>query len=1360
MNYQNFLLLGLALVFTLAMFPMPVSATYTLIPNGSFETGDNTDYNAISSSDVKLNSYLITNGSANRTFTPVDGNFFYVYNWNKTGSGSRPVEQVKFCSINKIINPNKVVDLNLYLKSAGWISTESNTMHDNVGNSSYIEFLYAYISPTPNISIYNLTTGAYTYSSSMRLTWSTSSNGYVTGTMTNGASASHLCFIIGSNDVGAFSFAFTEHDYVMLDKIQIQVNPTLINTITTDALPRSVLESGYIYVTVKDSLGNTLTNTDANVKVNFNSGGYQNATWDASIGKYKYLVSSLGQGTYTYDVNTSKSGGYVSDLDTAKVWTVAVNPTDLDVTCISNCTPTVSNSGVSFGSVNNSSDVIWKVVNGNGFSVDANYSWSNSDKSGSQYFIYTSTDGVSWTFSDTLTFGSTNSTPVQKIWNASTDTYDYSFSNSAVAGTTQYYKLVFQPLPIFWEVLKDSVDWANYNSPTSFSQSSGNHFYDLFADSNLSNIQSFTYKPYPQLTSTDLSAGFYVEFTGYASVASSLKVGYRVGSIDTVSGTVSLTTSPHRFAVFVQPNSNSAQILIKSISNTSANVYLSDYAIVPASYFVDRLDLVQALGGSLQSIVRDGVTYQYVKEGIGFKANTRFYNFNGELSSLVTTVSVSGVNVKTYSYDLSDYTQNGTISLSNLLDGVVDFNSQSQRIVGNNLVLDPLPDLIVTNTLINSAGESVAEQSQTVKLVQYPYSSGDIALNVYLLNRKVAESPSFSLNLIQAYPQSFVGLKFFIFDSSHDSNNPNYSETIYAGELGCVNKMYCQKNITIDKWSFPEATTYTVVVALLLTTEPQNLDNPLTKFENTILATFTNFETGRVLQVFERRGDINALHGEYNQSEEIPLVFQARNDKLENMQNQYAVNLSVRWLDVNFGAHDISVPFYPQKFVYDSVTGYNYWFFNQVLHDDAGDLLPDGSIVYTRANVTPIRGQGQVSYFGYTLKCTTYPSDFSDGSFLMNWIGLIGDSTFGCTGISPALNPMTDANSFVGDIVAQNTAYISATYVPVSNQNESVFCWNADVNVTYAPDIGNSFMCGVLYKKSEAQIDRFDVMLGNQYSDYSKTGDNAQFIKFSIPAEQVIFNDLAMMKNALVLTHNTQGIHTYGDFFSAVIDRLLPDWRIRGNINSANFPFLPPTFSFGADVNLAEELNPNVYDGAFVFRVNGVKVVNQYDYIKEFPELETVDPKEFRTFASANGLSVPIKQTAISLFSSDLSNLQNFKVNSPLVIFEAPRNSIKSVDGNSVAISNPPTSLKFDFIVDMFSNNLTQSYRAIVPLYLSYVVGSGTPFNFNTWLPDLWNGDNGLSTNPIGFATSNWFFFFVLMVMIILGAWVIGQTRR
>jgi hypothetical protein len=564
---------------------------------------------------------------------------------------------------------------------------------------------------------------------------------------------------------------------------------------------------------------------------------------------------------------------------------------------------------------------------------------------------------------------------------------------------------------------------------------------------------------------------------------------------------------------------------------------------------------------------------------------------------------------------------------------------------------------------------------------------------------------------------------------------------IYAKDLGCEQDVFCQKTIVLDKWSFPSNTTYTILGALILNTESQDYNNQLTLNTLNISTTYYSFETARVLQVFERRDLL------YKNSETIPLVLQVREDNLRNLKNEYSVYLEI---DVNSkGTYTtINQKFNPTKFVYDDVTGYNYWYWNNLFFNDAGSLIPDGNALRFKAYAVPLKSAVASSQaYGLTNKCQVYPSDHNVFGFLMNWSGLINsglDATFGCTNVSNPVITWDDLNAV--QITMSNSHSVQAL------QNQSLFCFRADVNQQYHAELGDDFICGLLYKKSEEQIDKFEIKLGNSYSDYSKKGDESQYISASIPIEEVMFNDIALMSSALEFEAGTEGTHTWKDLFFYGVNKI---FSLAGTYDYLNNKTEFASYlvgeglvkNVGWDLNFDEAVNPNTFNGVFFFKVDGMKVTNQYDYVNDYPDLENLNPSSFRTYALANKIFLPKKTATITIYSRDFQPISSEKLSSPLVIFEKPKQANNNLDANVSSIK--PTTLKFNFISDMFSANQTKAVRSVVPIMFSYIVPP-TPFSFK----DFTDGLNSFINNPVSFITSgivsNWFIIVILIMFVLV----------
>jgi hypothetical protein len=290
--------------------------------------------------------------------------------------------------------------------------------------------------------------------------------------------------------------------------------------------------------------------------------------------------------------------------------------------------------------------------------------------------------------------------------------------------------------------------------------------------------------------------------------------------------------------------------------------------------------------------------------------------------------------------------------------------------------------------------------------------------------------------------------------------------------------------------------------------------------------------------------------------------------------------------------------------------------------------------------------------------------------------------------------------------------------------------------------------------------------MGNEFSDYAKSGAETQYLKFDIPAEQLIFNDAFMLAQSLNAEYQTDSLDTIGEItfygfdklFSGIANPLvaIPEGLTRTGMIT----------NIGFDINFSNALDPTYVKGLFFFKIKGLKVINQFDYLSQYPQLETLSPKYFRKFANDNDIRLPIDETLVNIYTNDLSvgsivgeQLDALKVQSPLIIF-AEKSKQQGADGN---FENSITTLRFNLISDMLSNNQTQTQRNFIPFVFSYVVPAKT--GVFAVIEDILYGtdqagnDAGLFTNPVGFGFKNWFWFVIIIVFLLIGSLILKNLR-
>jgi hypothetical protein len=1042
--------------------------------------------------------------------------------------------------------------------------------------------------------------------------------------------------------------------------------------------------------------------------------------YNSSTGRYETQIGYISDGAYS-TTHTCTKGNYQTATSNYTLNVNASATQSLTITPIANIfsySLSDTNNFVNLTIADNS-DIIFSALNSDSSYIFGTF-WSNADATGKQYFIYTSSDGVNWVFSDTLTFGATNSTPIQKIWNGTS--YDYSFTASLSQGVKTYFKLVYQNPAKFWETIKTSSDWINVNNPSAFTTNSKN--FDVFSDSNYTNIQSYTAQSYQNLTSSTLTTGYELQFTAYADSPGTLRVGSRVNGVDGAIQDVSVTTTATRFSVPINPGSRDAALVIDSNNISNNTFYLTDYALIPRAYFYGQLEIKNRDNTILPAILRDGNYYHYIKEGVGFNVLTNFYDTNGDLETLRVDTLLGGTIVKTQQFGLTSSA--GTNQAFNqTMDGVIDLNG----IAGSLNQLDPLRDVTIVATLINSSGQSVAQQFKTIKLLQFPYFASDLSMYFDTSNKKVGMSPNLTFKFNVQDPATLIGFEFNIYDANHSVSSPNYTKTILLSDFGCSTNFNCAKQLTFDDYKWEAEAKYTIKIIALLKTENKNYTDFLATKSQVVEITYSSYEMMRILQAYERR-DATI---QYTNIEPIPLILQVRDDKGTDLFNTLKPYMKLYSI-TGFARTDYSSAWLPKSHAYDPITGINYWFWNNIFTKDDGTLFSDGDQVGFQAlwvdntqshqsiSAHPAQLSRRCSIGGY--------GGFFDNSqlgYVGTLIGTFLTDDYGCSA-------GYEAGAIVTDIAGTPEVIdINTSYVPKSGVLSTLFCKsgiNSDTNTYNSIDTGVS--CLVLYKKSEEAIDGFNIKIANKNSDLAQTDSSTkQYIEFFVSQEEIWLNDIEQLRQTMNTNYDTQNIHTWGDFFRGLMqgETTKAEFESMDFLTGAGF-----IKGAGIDYNLDGAFDPTLIDGAFVFTINP-KLINLSDYSVSNPEILDLNPKTFRNYALIKKINVPVNNCSLKVGISEASDpiFRTSSLPSPLVAY-IPYQTAKDANGTLRVISATTT---FNIIADMYSANETKFNRSAVQVTLSV-----TP-------------TKPASNDIISLLKDNWFWIFMGFVVLILITFIV-----
>jgi len=1089
------------------------------------------------------------------------------------------------------------------------------------------------------------------------------------------------------------------------------------------------------YADYVDEYDTPISSGDCNISIG--SSDYS-MVYNATSGKFEYSKAFIVEDTYSVKTECG-SDGYNSQDDTYSIKIRALTSDVITFNPIENINSYAIDDfsdriDILIG--NNQDDVIFSILADDDATPDYYFDMY---KNNEQYGIYESSDGSNWVFSESLTYGYSTSynDPVQKIPNSS-GYYTGSFSADLTSGVLTYYKMKPYTIPIYFNTLQDNSEWVHFNQPTIYNDAN-NFVWDLFQDSNYSNIRSESRKYIPELTTTDFNVGLEFQFTAYASVGTDLEIGYTYNGTD-VTKTITLTTDKVTYSVPVAPSDFESHLLIKSSSTTSARIYITDYSIIPKAYFIDRLNVYDRDGSDLKAILYGGESDIYVQEGVPIIIQTSAYDREGDLKTLRIESLIGSTVVRTYDFDLSEATEEDNLFIwRESLEAIIDLSGS---------VVSPSGFRSATfkAILINTAGQEVSEQFKTVRLMQFPFYPNDIGLALSSLNNKVGTNPKIQFLMNTLNPNAIIGLELKIYDTNHSVNDPNFSQNIYSNEIGCSNYVYCTKNIYVDNWVWEQATNYTVRLTTLLNTETTNYNNNLTSKFITVSATSGTLETARLLQVYERRADADKSY--YTQVEPIPLVFQARDDLLRNLQDDMLPYIQIDYYADHVTKDAQTTKFYPIKHYYDNSTGYNYWFWNRYFYLDSGDIFDTNSQIDFKVTVD-VSNDTISDTDNYSLgnKCLTYPSKYNPATFLMDWSGRSALDDFDCTTNNPSSIVLYGASQRID---------INSSYVPKSGQTQNVLCVRANEPFNPRNDFGDDFACAVLITKSEEQINTIDITIGNDASDVGVTGGAKQYMDFEFAVDDLLFNDVWATATTLTAPNGVESVGNIGDLLYLGFSEIIPS-AMDGYDNFSDW-FATASFQKNTAFDTNFFANIHFLSSVAFFKVRGLKIINQYDYLNYDPEIQSIPASKFLTYAQSKNLYVPIKKSQIEVYGSNLEPIRTEIIDSPLVISLRPSQTGYSEDENGIRIiQDNLQNIKITITSDMTSANQTKSNRIYLPMVFGYAV----PYNPSFF--DILSGVGDAINNPVPafteFFTQYWFSIIMLIVFALVVSLIYANLR-
>jgi len=1289
---KNIFLKSMVLAFVI-FFSVYTSAVTVDFPNGGFETGDLTDWNAMDIlsptgflgwAKAPANHILIIKNESFNLESNTNICFSYITHNNGTTG---------------IITVYATNDYNgILLKSISYdtadneiskkICVETGTLPTNEDANSYVDGL-----------------------SMRKLVIASSHNQSRAVPMVNLITDSVYTNLIFTDSDGIYDVNFsheTNHILAHVDNIYVGGH-TL--TVTEPVEPISPDTSFEIRATVTDSNGSNIVNADVNITLN---GDTNNMVY--SNGAYRITFpNGLPTGLYSFDVNSNWDS--ITNGSTGQLLFTTKEFQYLTITPIENIS-SWSYGSVDFIPTDELKQIIWR-VDSNSTNVETpTYKIFNSLIDGRQYFIYTSSDGISWALNDTLTFGSTNYDPIQKIWDDANNIYEHSFEDTLSPLETKYYKLTYRNPYKTWQTISESNEWFTGLAPNSVIDVNS-ITYDEYSISIFSNIRNI-YIPEIPFISGDETVAYELQFTAWSDTnGTTIKAGTQLFTHWETTD-VNLTSEPHRYSFPIQNISDPAntQALMISSAVTGVNIYITDYALVPRGFWTKSLDLRKINGDVFDSILIGGYSKQYVQEGRPFRISTEAYDIEGKIKILRVEAYLDNYDTSTR---VKRETSNPYGDENATAESILTFDDQIDPIIdlfGNAITPINHRTVFITASLVDDDGKTVSVQSGSFKFIQYPYFPNDLKINFYPTEKRLGKNPAGLLSVFISEPSRLEGFDFRIYSDTNSFESPNFRKTLYNGQDFNCSGVNCSFNVKFNEFLLEDVNLTTISVQALLNTEYQDPDNLITRTIRNFYVTPIIFDIAKIYQVGER------IDRTYVNYEEIPLVLILRDQEVTDISNKVEVYLNLENCDASSGGNCATQTdqYKPSGHFYDSQLGVNFYFFQNLFLLDDGELLPDGNYIGFHVTTTDKTGVRASEIAVLTDKCQNqnYLPEFLDNlanpigmaSFLYNSATeILAESVSGCQPGSEQYDKVTT----VENTAQEQRLLIDNTKVRTSPDQEIFQCVAPDTNNIIPKPLEQDFLCYSLYSIGEKPIDDFRVRISNNYSDFTEEGSTKQYKEFNIPFEITAQNDPQLLKNQLEVNYQTE-INTVGEFLYYGLIGLAKNFVIGSGLQDEyNFKLgngvisnVGATFDFSADFN-----NANV-PGIVFYRIRGIPVTNVQNYksnSKIADEFDYIDRSHFLDYLATKNITVPQKNSILEVVTSNVVAPYKIEDNiGSLIIDETASQKIntENLDENtSTNFTEIPNELIFIIQNTMFFNNFSENKSLSVFLRVSTIIKEG-----------------------------------------------------
>lgn len=989
----------------------------------------------------------------------------------------------------------------------------------------------------------------------------------------------------------------------------------------------------------------------------------------------------------------------------------------------------------------------FKLINGSSLSWDAPIRLVNDEIGFKSYYVSTSSDGLTYAFNDSLTFGSSGSSEgVQKIWDSNAEEWIYEILDYLVPGS-KYYRLDFKPPIYYVDTFSNTDDWVVSGNIERIYQDG--RFLDEIVVSNNGEIEITSRESLPILTNNSSKNDLYViRFTAWAEEGTTQLIVNNTA--------ITLTADPKTYSFSVDGN-----VSIISSTSSFAKIYLEQFTVEQRGYFSKDLEVVDEFGEPLPvfaSSYSASNVYQFLREGQKFRIRTSAYD-----RGIGGDKRLEYFRIKVYLQEAADanLVMQKTIEVTDPDESeefYYEVHELDELVNGFVVTSAGLPRIIPLFFIVQACDADLVcyseQQTKRIRLHQFPFDQRDLSLNLQISRSDLGLGlkPKGKILLSTTNPNALQFVRIAFWDSDvvgRSVTQSDHNKFFYKGtDFECDVLGNCSFDFAITDWFFYSLSDFYIQLTAKFSSNDIDYTDDILNRKYLVRINAKDWGSVRSLYLAYDRNTPRTYAG----FDQIPVVFAVNTKLNESTLNDVNAYLNIWDLgtsDFNAGGdaeNTVEAVNYPYEFYYFDENGINYYGWYLRFYEDGGDLT-NGHYYRLVANIQ------DVSFRYFNLAKTTLSmakstggyTSATDGSQQSNEVSIYVDDTY-VTTAPRALTGMgcLDTNNFD---FAEKYGLLGATYGIIDNIGNFAFG-----KVRIVSSVKNVLLprsCVVGYKNEGYFVESAVVTIYNSRSDLSNPDPEfGQYVQFEIPAEKLIFSKKAidLEEQTLVISKNPGcAIYPSGSYIRTVC--------AHAYLSSPFINFLKQGVPLG--FVLPEFVSPFAFDQVsdvdqnalfFTFSFENLKPMNVQDFVELGVDFKKVPLTKYREYLE--------KQYNVSFLEWPKTTAKVYMNYSELDVQEINNNLWIDAFWNQTPDQNGlvKTEVEYKVRVDLRYNN---GWNSLSPLVKTYREGVIIDRPSKPLLLALIDGWGDFAQDPAGgvmnfFKSPEQVIFFVFLIVIIV----------